>query len=112
MCVCVCVWRQCQDIEYHTLSFTALFLSQSLSLNLELGWQPVSHSDPFVTANPTPDPSTVVTGTMYVLQWPCLAFYVDARDLNTGPHAYAEGIPIQGPISAAIFYTSKILTDS
>lgn len=91
-----------------TIIHCFFFLSQCLSLNLELGWQPASHSDPPVAANPVLYPSAIIPGTVYVFQWPCLAFYVDARDANTGPHAYA-GIPTHRPIFVVIFDVTEML---
>lgn len=50
-------------------------LSQALSLNLELGWQPESSDNLLVSAAPQ-------------MREAILTLYVGDGDLNSGPHAY------------------------
>lgn len=87
VCVCVCVWSLCthvceflhphakEDVGCPIPSLSALFPWDSLSLKLELGWQP---------ANLPLSHSTELQPHM----WSHLAFYMSTKDSNLCSNAW------------------------
>lgn len=89
MCVCLCVRAGEQDYgsQRRTLAVLPYYspLRQSLSLNLELGWQPASFGDPPVS--PTP---TLHAGVTRILL--CLTLFVSVGDPNSSSHNYTASV--------------------
>lgn len=72
MCVkCTCVWRPEEDRGFYSVTLHSIPLSQGLSLNLELSWQPAGLGD---------SPSSPEALWLQAQAKTCLPFYMSAGD--------------------------------
>lgn len=102
-CVCVCAhawaWKPEGGTGY-ALLFT-LFPSQESSIKPGAGLVVSRPQHPLVSPYHN-------TGS-YRNSWPYLAFYVDSRDLNSGPHAWAASSSTNWTISQCLCYSFIII---
>lgn len=90
VCACLCVYMQYLEAD---VGYPALFLQDSLSLNLELCWCPASPRESCIT---TLYRSTVTGTCSATPRWFRMCW-----NWNSLPHAYATRLPTRWTVSVA-----------